>query len=354
MGQGQATADVYICESCGGKMEYDIKSKMLKCPYCDTSIDIEDDGEVKEYSFDDVCSVDTTSTWDNEVEVVKCESCGAETIVSKEVTAISCAYCGSSHVLSSKQTAGIKPEGVLPFSIDRNMAEEISKKWFSKRWFAPNDLKILYQSEKLQAVYVPYWTYDSNTYSRYRGKGGKNYTVTVERDGKQVRETRIRWYSVSGNVNRFFDDVLVNASNNYNERLMNSIEPFNTKEIKSYKSEYMSGYSAEKYSKDVKGCFNTAKNKMQTTIREDARKQILRRYDHAQVISISTDYRDVTYKHVLLPIWSTYYSYKDKKYQYIINGQTGEVKGQTPYSWVKITGLVILAIVIFIIIYNYS
>ena len=353
MNQGQTAADVYICESCGGKMEYDIKSKMLKCPYCDTSIEIEDDGEVKEYSFDDVCDVDTASTWDNEVEVVKCESCGAETVVSKEVTAISCAYCGSSHVLSSKQTAGIKPEGVLPFLIDRNKAEEISKKWFTRRWLAPNDLKVLYQSERLQPVYVPYWTYDADTSSRYRGQGGENYTVTVERDGEEVTETRTRWYSVSGHIDRFFDDVLVNASNNYNEGLMNSIEPFNTKELKSYKPEYMSGYSAERYSKDVKGCFDTAKNKMQTIIKEDARKQILRSYDEAQVTSVSTNYRNVTYKHVLLPIWSTYYSYKNKKYQYIINGQTGEIKGQTPYSWVKITILIILAIIVFIIIYNY-
>ena len=41
-------------------------------------------------------------------------------------------------------------------------------KWMKYRWLAPNDLKQLYQSEKLQAVYVPYWTYDANTFSIIR------------------------------------------------------------------------------------------------------------------------------------------------------------------------------------------
>ena len=347
-------SEVYICDSCGGNMEYDISSKMLKCPYCDATVEIVDEGNIKEYSFDSLKEDEEASPWNNEMDVIKCEACGAETVVSKEATAVSCTYCGSSHILSSKQNAGIKPEGVLPFIVDRHKAEEISQNWFKKRWLAPNDLKVLYQSEKLHPTYVPYWTYDSQTYSRYRGEGGENYEVTVERDGEEVTETRIRWYRVNGRINRFFDDILVNASKNYDDRLMNQIEPFDTKALKSYKSEYMSGYTAERYGKDVKSCFEMAKRKMNSEIKEDARKQILRRYDHARIISVDTNYTEVTYKHVLLPIWSTYYAYKGKKYQYIINGQTGEIKGKAPYSWIKITVLVLLVIIVFALIYYFS
>lgn len=347
-------SEVYLCENCGGNMEYDIQSEKLKCPYCDTIVEIVDEKNIKEYSFADVDLHEKNSDWNNEVEVLKCESCGAETVADKHATAVICAYCGSSHVLNVKQTAGIKPEGVIPFKIDRNKAQELSSTWFKRRWLAPNDLKLLYQSEKLQPVYVPYWTYDADTYSTYTGEGGQNYYVTVERDGKKYQELRVRWYRVNGRINRFFDDVLVNASSNYNDSLMNAVEPFHTGALKSYTPEYLSGYTAERYSKGVKSCFETAKMKMQSVLVSDATTQILKRYDQARFVQVSTQYSNVTYKHVLLPVWSAYYDYKGKKYQYLVNGQTGEVQGDAPYSWVKITLIIILITIICVAIYIYS
>ena len=44
-----------------------------------------------------------------------------------------------------------------------------------------------------------------------------------------------------------------------------------------------------------------------------------------------------TYKHVLLPVYSTAYRYKNKTYTVLINGQTGRVKGEYPKSVAKIT-----------------
>ena len=353
MGENNNKSEVYLCSACGANMQYDISSKSLKCAYCGNTEEIIDEGEIKEYSFYHIEEDEVNSKWNDEVTVVKCESCGAETVADKAATAIKCSYCGSSHVLDSKQTAGIRPEGVIPFSIDGYKAEELIGNWMKKRWMSPNDLKHLYQSDKLQAVYVPYWTYDANTYSSYHGRGGEVYYETeTDDEGEEHTVERVLWYSVSGIVDEFFDDILVNASNNYNQSLMNSIEPFNTQAIKSYNPQYLSGYLAERYQVGVKECFSFAKSKMEVSIESLAREQILRRYDRAEISSINTNYSNVTYKHVLLPIWSAYYMYKGKKYQYIINGETGEVQGQAPTSWVKVTLLIIVAIIIFVVIYN--
>lgn len=45
-------------------------------------------------------------------------------------------------------------------------------------------------------------------------------------------------------------------------------------------------------------------------------------------------------------MWLLAYRYKDKVYQVMINGATGEVQGERPYSWIKITLAVLAAAVV--------
>src|SRR5437763_12837963 len=73
--------------------------------------------------------------------------------------------------------------------------------------------------------------------------------------------------------------------------------------------------------------------------------------DHQRLDSVSTQHVGVTFKHVLLPVWLSSYRYNDRTYRVLVNGQTGEVLGDRPYSWVKITALVlaVLAAVLLIV-----
>lgn len=347
--QNEENSQVYLCSSCGGNMEFNISSQKLKCPYCGSESEInEEKDEVREYDFSDICERESASEWNEEVSVVKCDACGAQTVVEKYQTALYCSYCGSSHVLESKQSAGIKPEGIIPFKIDENNANIQFNKWIKRRWLAPSNLKKLFQSEKLISVYVPYWTYDSDTFNSYTAEGGEHYYVTVKRDGKEVRERRTRWHHVSGNFQKFFDDVQVNASKNYDEYLMSQIEPYNTREVEAYKPQYLSGYTAERYSKGVIECFETAKNKIHEDLVGEVGSIVRRRYDEVRSINVHTQYTNTKYKHVLLPLWWAQYEYKSKKYRYMINGQTGEVAGESPISPIKIILLVMLILAIII------
>ena len=354
-GHQKEEVEVFTCENCGGNMIFDIKSQSLKCPYCETEVKIDNSGDVLEYDFSNVSRLEAQSDWNEEAEVIKCESCGAETVVDRQSTAIHCPYCGSSHVLKTKQSAGIKPEGVLPFKIDKHQAMEEMSRWMKRRWLAPNDLKLLYQSDKLQAVYVPYWTYDAQTYSTYTGQGGRYYYETREVNGKKETIQKIRWYPVNGQLHEFFDDVLVNASAHYSDQIMSGVEPYNTDRIEPYKPEYLSGYLAERYYLGVSEGFSCAKQKMVRELESMAHHEIMCRFDTARNVVVRTQYQNVTFKHVLLPIWCANYDYKGKNYQYIINGETGRVHGTYPYSLVKITILIILgalALYLFFVYFN--
>lgn len=91
---------------------------------------------------------------------------------------------------------------------------------------------------------------------------------------------------------------------------------------------------------------------MENKIREDIEDDI--GGDRQIINTTNTDYNDITFKHILLPIWISAYKYNNKVYRFMINGRTGEVQGERPYSWIKITLAILLAIIVIIVIYLLS
>ena len=68
--------------------------------------------------------------------------------------------------------------------------------------------------------------------------------------------------------------------------------------------------------------------------------------DAQQISSMNTRYTDITFKHVLLPIWLASYRWQNKSYRVVVNGRTGQVAGERPYSIWKIAFAVVLGIAV--------
>lgn len=342
------SAQRFPCPSCGGNMVFNPDTQGLFCPYCNSKSDIVNDNEdIKEYDFE-AAEDEALKDWGEEKRVIKCESCGAETVLSQNSTADFCSFCGSSYIVNTEQTAGIAPESLVPFKISREKALGNFKAWINKRFFAPNDLKREYKGQRLTGMYIPFWTYDSDTYSTYTGEGGTYYFVTVtdwvEENGQRKmvtrQERRIRWWPTSGVYTHYFDDVLVNASKQIDNRLMSALEPYNLQELEPYKPEYLSGFLAERYSINLKEGWGRAAGEIDSSIRVGVERQI--NADEVRNLSIRTSYRNVRYKHLLLPVWISSYNYKNKVYRYMVNGQTGEVQGHAPVSPWKVAILILI------------
>lgn len=344
----QQKTDKFPCPSCGGDMQFNPERQKLECIYCGSTIDIKDEGgDIKEYNIEDGLN-EADQDWGMQTRVVKCETCGGETVLEGNNTSLMCAYCGSTHVVAEDELPGIKPESVVPFRIDKKTANNKFKKWISKRWLAPNALKKEYSADKLKGLYIPYWTYDSQTNSTYTAQAGTYYYVTETRtkttdDGKtqtvteQVRKTR--WTFVSGTYGKFFDDVLINASKQINESIISKVEPFDLNDLLSYAPHYLAGFGAERYSVDLKDGWEKAKGIIKRDIHHGVVQQI--NADEVRGVSINTLYSDVKYKHFLLPIWISAYTFKKKVYQFMVNGQTGKVAGKAPKSFWKMSGLIL-------------
>ena len=341
--------ELFFCPGCGGNMVFDIKNQILKCPHCETELPIDSTGSVQEYSFDEICDSDLSDNWTDEVFSIECRSCGAEVITSQQETTTSCLYCGSSHILQKKQTSGIQPEGVIPFKITKQDADKKFGEWVKKQWLAPNDFKQLYQKSELKGVYVPYWTYDAKTSGVYQCRVGTYYHVTRRHsNGQTVRQRKIKWRRVQGFVSDDFDDVLVGASSNISEVMLRKVEPFDTQKALPYQTEYLSGYIAEHYTLGVKDGFKIAQQRMCESLGQKQEIELLRRYDCVDTMNVIASYEDVTFKHILLPIWIISYHYKDKNYQFLLNGETGKYYGDYPKSKVKIA-LIVITITLLIV-----
>ena len=335
-----------ICRSCGAAMTYNPTTQKLHCDFCGGDKDIENVSleKAKEYDLTDE-ELTRDTDWGYEHRIMHCKNCGAETNIEKDAMAKFCPFCGSPNVIKEEEKVGIiKPETLIPFKVDKKACVESFRAWIAGKWLAPNDLKKEAISDKLQGVYLPYWTFDSDTASDYVAQRG-TYYYTTHRDskGRTHRTRHTRWTRVTGSFSMFYDDVMVPASKNHRADFLNKIADYNLSSLIPYKSEYLLGFLAERYSIDLKEGWVYGQGKIDDLIEDGIRRQV--GGDEFRLEQKETSHSQVVFKHFLVPLWISNYTYKGKNFQYVINGQNGRVEGDYPLSPWKIAGLVVLGLI---------
>ncbi len=336
----------FVCENCGGVLKYDIESAKFRCSSCKAESDIQTlANTVEEYDFNQYHQREQSCVPFEGIAVVACHNCGYEITFDTYQIASVCPMCNSTQIAEVKQAAGIPPEGIIPFQISKPEATQRFKKWVKSRWFAPGDFKKKCGIGSLQGLYLPFWTYDAVAFSNYIGRGGK-YRTMKDKEGKTYTVTD--WTNVVGAVTKGFDDIQVCASQKGSE--IECILPFHTtNNSKPFALSYLSGFYAELYAIRADQGFESAKKTMEQELHALAEQDIRRTYDVADVSSLTTRYCNVTYKHMLLPVWGSSYGYRGKTFHYYINGETGAVDGQRPYSVPKIIAAVAAAVAVIIL-----
>jgi len=347
----------FICKNCGGTLRFDPVSDELKCDFCGSIEHINRSNiEIKEYDYKEGLSKLSTKKVDSR-EII-CNKCGAKIELESYLISSNCPYCNTP--LITDFTKPIEPKSLIPFNITQKDAQERFKKWIGSLWFAPTQLKDFVDgNRKLTGYYLPYWTFDSQTETRYSGERGDIYFVKVQRrveiNGREEiveeEEPRIRWTPVRGEVYNSFDDITVGASKTLPHSLLDSLAPWNTKELIPFNQKYLSGFVSEEYSIDLNDGFRYAKKEMERIIIRTIKADI--GGDQQRIGYMKTEYNNITYKDVLFPIYSAEFKWKGKVYDYLINGQSGKVVGERPYSIVKISIAIISCLTLLAILYYF-
>ena len=352
-------ANHWPCAQCGADLRYAPGQTELKCDHCGYVQAIpakaprQKASALVEHPLAKGLSDDLPDAASEDVRSTTCPNCGAVVEFQGANHASQCPFCATPVVVDTGSHRRIKPQALVPFELTESQARTALKSWLGSLWFAPNSLlEYTRAGRAMDGIYAPFWTFDADTDSRYRGQRGDYYyetqwvNVTVngktERRQEQVRKTR--WSATSGRVSRDFDDVLVMASSSLPARLGNDLTPWDLTKLQPYSPDYLAGFQAEGYTVGLADGWGRAQAVMADVIENDVRRDI--GGDEQRVDTVDTDYSAETFKHILLPIWMAAYKYGGKSYRFLVNGQTGEVQGERPYSVWKITFAVLAALIL--------
>ncbi len=344
---------LFPCPQCGADLRFEPASGSMVCDFCGYSSPAETGDTpaetVRERDFRAALEARLPEAETVESRDWSCPNCGAHITMDEATHASECPFCATPIVLDTGKSRRIKPQGVVPFALDERAARKAMTDWLGRLWFAPNGLReYARKGRRMQGIYVPYWTYDADTQTRYTGQRGDAYYVTrtITRDGKTqtIRQRKIRWRPVSGRVARFFDDVLVLASRALPKKYTDALAPWQLGDLRPYRPDFLAGFMAEAYTVGLEEGFAQARAHMDAVIRRDIRFDI--GGDEQRISSVDTTIRDVTFKHILLPVWLAAYKYRGKTYRFVVNGQTGKVRGERPYSAWKIALAVIVGLIV--------
>ncbi len=350
------TQKSFPCSQCGANLVFCADEDALKCSYCGYINKITPPPiPIEEYDFNDtVAKIESNAKlFVDKDHTINCPSCGAGFELKAHVRSTRCPYCHNPVVTNLDIFMPLAPESLLPFDINQKDAKVIFKKWVGSLWFAPNELKKFTKTEhNFQGIYLPYWTYDSQTTNHYKGQRGDIYyekryrRVYIEGRERTIEESvaKIRWTPVRGTVRRYFDDVLIGATLSIPRKLADSLEPWDLENLEVYDEKFLSGFDSEVYQVSLDTGFEYAKQQMEYIIREAVRYQI--GGDQQQITSLRIYHENTTFKYILLPIWTAHFKYKKKDYRFAINARTGVIKGERPYSKLKIFLLIFAILVI--------
>ncbi len=330
----------FPCATCGSELRFAPDAVELRCDHCGHREPIHTDhaartDAVREHDFLTAIEAAPPPEAMEDTRTSHCPNCGADVEFDPDLHATECPYCATPVVTGTGVHRQIKPAAVLPFVLEEAVARDAMTDWLGALWFAPNGLRqYARKGRRLSGVYMPCWTFDADTKTRYRGQRGTVHTRThtVTRNGKPARVTtsEVRWRAVSGRVARFFDDVLVIASTALPDRFRRAMTRWDLTRLEPYMPEYLAGFRAEAYSIDLGNAWTEARDIMDRQIRRDIKFDI--GGDRQRIDAMDTAISDVTYKHILVPLWLAAYKYRGTSYRFVVNGQTGEVQGERPWS----------------------
>jgi hypothetical protein len=348
----------FPCERCGADLVFHAGAQRLRCRACGSEQDLttqpgpateiaERDLEAR---LEELARERTRRAPQAAAREVRCRGCGATVTFQGTLTAGFCAYCGVPLQREGVHEAApdrLPVDALLTFRVEAPAARAALAQWARSRWFAPSEFNRRRLEGRLEATYLPFFSFDATTGTWYRGQRGDHYWVTTGHGKSQRRELRTRWSPASGSFERFFDDVFVPAFGSLPEPLLRQLEPWPVAEVRPFTPEALAGALAHTYDVELPAAFGIARARIAAAIEAEARARI--GGDVQRVDELRTRWAGLTYKHLLFPVWLLAYRYGDRSYRVAVNACTGEVNGERPYSVIKIALAVIVALAVAVV-----
>ncbi len=313
----------YKCPSCGGTLEFDSNSQKMKCPYCDTEIEVEELSKIHESTVDKEFYAEHEDN--DKLDYYVCESCGGSIAVPHGTGASECPFCGNSQIMPQQFEGELKPDAIIPFKLDKKVVKEMYLKHLEGKHFLPKIFKQTNHIDEVKGVYVPFWLYNSKLYADVLFKCERR----EETEDSKYRYITHYYYDVYRSGTLKFKNVPADAAKAMADDLMDSIEPFEVEEAVDYQSAYLSGFYASRYDSSAEDNLPRVKPRMENSIVDELQNTV-DDYDDVALDSSSFEYLKLKARHVLFPVWILNTTWEGKRFTFAMNGQTGHFVGNLP------------------------
>ena len=326
----------YKCPCCAGTIVFDSGSQKMKCPSCGTEFDIETLKSLQHEKNSNEAAASELDWGKHEGEqwsaeeagamrVYVCQACGGEVVADQTTAATTCPFCGNAVVMKGQVYGDLKPEGIIPFKLDKKAAKEGLQEHLKGKKLLPKVFTSQNHIDEIKGVYVPFWVYDAEVAADI------TYNATKIRrwsdNDNDYKETSHYFVRRSGTIG--FNNVPVECSTKADDALMESIEPFDSSQEVPFDTAYLSGYMADRYDIESEKCVERANQRIEESTKREFEEDVIG-YDSKNVQEAKINLNHPKSRYVLYPVWLLNTTWKDKQYTFAMNGQTGKFVGDLP------------------------
>ncbi|MEI6100348.1 MAG: TFIIB-type zinc ribbon-containing protein [Eubacteriales bacterium] len=324
----------YKCLSCNAALEFDPKSGQYKCGYCKSQFTEDQILQHKTESPEETAPASEAEDSFASNVVYNCPSCGAEVISDETTAATICVYCHNPVILSGKVDGSLKPDYILPFTIEKEKVHGMFMDWSRKKKFIQKEFLQYAKKDLINGVYYPFWVVDCEAQAGISARGEKVRRWTV--GNTEYTETEI--YSIMRQGNLQFNDITLKALDKTQVKILDGVQPFSVPKALPFSMTYLSGFLAEKRNIEQDG----AKDEMNTIVRQSSENLLRDTISGYTTVSVEDSNANITsqdWKYSLFPVWMFTYKYKGADYYFAMNGETGKIAGRVPLSMPKLMTL---------------
>ena len=341
----------YQCPACNGGLHFSSATGRLECEYCGSNFSVEEiealyarkdeaaaeaqakaeakaEAQAAQASAEGWDISGMSSDWGADAAGMKaynCPSCGAELICDATTAATSCPYCGNPTIVPGQFAGALKPDYVIPFKLDKNAAIAALKQHYKGKYLLPKVFSDANHINEIKGVYVPFWLFNSSA----DADASFNATKTeAHREGDFDVVTTFH-YQVHRAGSMSFDCVPVDGSTKMPNDYMDSLEPYDFRELKPFSKAYLPGYLADKFDVSSDDGAKRVEERIRATVEHVVNSDV-QGYASVTPIGSNVKINRGTVHYAMLPVWLLNTKWQGKDYLFAMNGQTGKLVGDLP------------------------
>lgn len=324
----------YKCPCCGGAIAFNSDLQKLKCPFCDTEFEMNTLSD-----YDRALSEDATDemSWNSDkisdftedeaqgIKIYGCKSCGGQIVGDETMAASACPYCGNPIVVMGQVSGELKPDYIIPFKVNKETAKKKFSAHLKGKKFLPSVFKDEAHIDEIKGIYVPYWLFNTEAKGRFRYRG----TKSKKWSDNEYNYTETSYFAMMRAGSMKFKNIPINGSLKMDDTLMESLEPFDSKDAVPFQTAYLAGYFADRYDADDEATIGRANERVRNQI-EDTMEKTVVGYSGVTCESSSIHLINGETHYAMYPVWILNATWRGEQYTFAMNGQTGKFVGDLP------------------------